>query len=143
MKSSPQTQSHHQSSSRRLAGLLVVLVLTPLLAACDDAEGSGDVLDAADDAVSCGCDGECPAGECDVRVVLTEGCRGKADAMTVYIEGEDAGTASIDAPFVSCETWSCDTVLEIEVRSMGISTGTRMLRTSLDPEVELTCDNFP
>lgn len=140
--------------SRVLSTHLALLLALAACAGCtqDDAPSRQDAIVTADtpDAASddtaasmCPCaGGACPEGLCDVRVVLDENCRPFIDEAVVTVDGEALGTATIEAPFVSCQAWPCETTLEIEVRSTAISTGKRMLSVALDPDVPLSCDGL-
>jgi hypothetical protein len=117
------------------------LALSLLVAACgSEAGGDADVIeDTAPEVVACACDDGCPPNMCDVRVELASTC---SLTFAVLIDGAVVGEAAPGAPYVSCEAWTCDTRLAIEVRGEGYSTGVKTLSVLLDPEVPLDCSNL-
>jgi len=125
---------------------LSIALLLFVLPSCgsDDADPdvAMDVASETSDATTCVCDGGCPTNMCDVRVVLESSCAGKVETATVSIDGQVVGTATLDAPFVSCEAWPCDTMLTLQVDGDNFTTGPRLLPAVLDPDVPLGCENL-
>ncbi len=136
------TDTSRHGRSGVLAALLILLVA--ILPGCgDDDTESNDTDTLEDTAIACPCNNECPDGLCDVRVVLESDCVGKLDEAEVIISGLVAGVVTPSTPFVSCEAYPCDTVLDMEVRGGGISTGVKSISVLLDPDIPFSCMNLP
>ncbi len=137
--------SHSRSLVQNTLLAAALLFSATALGACgEDAPDTGEEADTViDTTIACACDDGCPDGLCDVRVVLESDCVGKLDEAEVLLSGIVAGVVTPSAPFASCEAYPCDTVLELEVRGGGFSTGTKSISVLLDPDIPYSCINMP
>ena len=98
---------------------LVIIFIFLCLPGCGEEESQ-------DPGVVCECEqNQCPPNRCNVKVRLTESCRGKMDSARVMVDGQyEDGVVTPDEPYYTCGSWEQGQSREVLVRSEGFQSQT-------------------